>query len=253
LKADGSYRLVELRDQLPYPSAGLWQVQGGKLILLAEVTDQPPTAKLERSARELPRLASKDFAAEVQVHSGGTNALPAVSTAMTALKDQTGLMVVRVADPVNHYVYSGIRVSLTFTNTRTFAARDVRQTVTDGLGRFYYQLAPGQQIKSISLGVNGDSNMSTPSPSRVCLLAGGRLGAVALGGDPKTNLGAFVVNPSMRFFDFSFSPNRMDTGPARPQTFALQNGELLSQTGIDPFAQSWLFSKSAGAVPACLS
>ncbi len=260
LQADGSYSLVEMFDKLPYRATGSWQAkngqggqgsQGNMLTLTAAVSPLPPSAKLERSSPTLPAVPSKNYADEAQVNSGGVGKLPAVSTRMAELKNKTGLIAVRVTDATSHYVYGNIRIKLTFSNDQTFTTKDLQQTVTDGLGRYYYQLAPGQQIKSISLGVSGVEEMG--SPSLTCQLAGGRSGAVALGGDPQKSLGTFAVNPNMSLFDFKFAPNRLDTPSEKVSVYTVQNGKLIPQAGSSSFNSSWVFSKGKSAVPACIS
>jgi hypothetical protein len=257
LQADGSYSLVEMFDKLPYRATGSWQVQNGQgrqgntLTLTAAVSALPPSAKLERSLPTLPAIPGKNYADEAQVHSGGVGKLPAVSSRMSELKSKTGLIAVRVTDATSRYVYGNIRIKLTFSNDQTFTTKDIQQTVTDSLGLYYYQLAPGQQIKSISLGVSGVEEMG--SPSLTCQLAGGRSGAVALGGDPQKSLGTFAANPAMSLFDFSFAPNRLDTPSEKVSVYTVQNGKLIPQAGSSSFNPSWVFSKGKSAVPACIS
>lgn len=251
LHADGSYSLVEMFDKLPYRATGSWQVQSNTLTLTAAVSALPPSAKLERSLPTLPAVPGKNYADEAQVHSGGVGKLPAVSSHMSELKSKTGLIAVRVTDATSRYVYGNIRIKLTFSNDQTFTTKDIQQTVTDSLGRYYYQLAPGQQIKSISLGVSGVEEMG--SPSLTCQLAGGRSGAVALGGDPQKSLGTFAANPAMSLFDFSFAPNRLDAPSEKVSVYTVQNGKLISQAGSSSFNPSWVFSKGKSAVPACIS
>ncbi len=260
LHADGSYSLAEMFDKLPYRATGSWQVQTGQsgqggqsntLTLTAAISALPPSAKLERSLPGLPAIPGKDYADEAQVHSGGVGKHPAVSSRMSELKSKTGLIAVRVADMANNYVYGNIRVKLTFSNDQTFTTKDIQQTTTDALGRYYYQLAPGQQIKSISLGVSGVEEMG--SPSQTCQLAGGRSGGVALGGDPQKSLGTFAANPAMSWFDFSFAPNRLDAPSEKVSVYTVQNGKLIPQAGSISFNPSWVFSKGKSAVPACIS
>ncbi len=251
LHADGSYSLVEMYDKLPYRATGSWQVQSNTLTLTAAVSALPPSAKLERSLPTLPAVPGKNYADEAQVHSGGVGKLPAVSSRMSELKSKTGLIAVRVTDATSRYVYGNIRIKLTFSNDQTFTTKDIQQTVTDSLGRYYYQLAPGQQIKSISLGVSGVEEMG--SPSLTCQLAGGRSGAVALGGDPQKSLGTFAANPTMSLFDFSFAPNRLDAPSEKVSVYTVQNGKLISQAGSSSFNPSWVFNKGKSAVPACIS
>jgi hypothetical protein len=251
LHNDGSYSLVEMFDKLPYRATGSWQAQSNTLTLTAAVSALPPSAKLERSLPTLPAVPGKNYADEAQVHSGGVGKLPAVSSRMSELKSKTGLIAVRVTDATSHYVYGNIRIKLTFSNDQTFTTKDIQQTTTDGLGRYYYQLAPGQQIKSISLGVSGAEEMG--SPSLTCQLAGGRSGAVALGGDPQKSLGTFATNPAMSWFDFSFAPNRLDAPSEKVSVYTVQNGKLIPQAGSSSFNPSWVFSKGKSAVPACIS
>jgi hypothetical protein len=251
LQADGSYSLVEMFDKLPYRATGSWQAQSNTLTLTAAVSALPPSAKLERSLPTLPAVPGKNYADEAQVHSGGVGKLPAVSSRMSELKSKTGLIAVRVTDATSHYVYGNIRIKLTFSNDQTFTTKDIQQTTTDSLGRYYYQLAPGQQIKSIGLGVSGVEEMG--SPSLTCQLAGGRSGAVALGGDPQKSLGTFAANPAMSLFDFSFAPNRLDAPSEKVSVYTVQNGKLIPQAGSSSFNPSWVFSKGKSAVPACIS
>jgi hypothetical protein len=251
LKADGSYSLTEMFDKLPYSSAGRWQSLGSTLTLNSAATNLPPNAKLERSLPKLPKLINKNDADSILVHSGGVNKSPALSTPLSAIKNQAGLILVRVTDVANNYVYSGIRVNLVFNNDQPFTANDLMQMYTDGLGRFYYQLAPGQQIKSISLGISESADLV--SPTRICRLAGGRSGGVSLGGDPQKKLGTFVANPAMQFFDFSFAPNRMNDFSQKTQVLKVINGKLVYPPDENQSKEPWVFSKGKSAIPACLS
>ena len=251
LQKNGSYELSEMFEQMPYQSAGRWQTQGNTLTLTADVSAQPPGAKLKGSLPQLPAAISKDYAAQALVYSGGVNRQAAVSTQMYEIKNKAGLVLVRVLSVDGQHVFGGIRVKLNFSDGQTFSSSDVMQTMTDSTGRYYYQLAPGQKIKSVSLGVSAIGEMG--SPSRTCQLAGGRSGGVALGGDLQQNLGVFEVNSTMPFFDFSFSPNRMDTPNERVSVFAVKNGKLTAQDSSSMFQKNWIFAKGKRAVPACLS